>query len=65
MEKAKRGGARSGAGRPPKAGKGAEPRKMVSVRLPTWLAAWLGQQEDQTATIEKALIAHYDLEIPG
>jgi hypothetical protein len=64
MEKSKRGGARAGAGRPPKAGKGSDPRKMVSVRLPAWLVVWLGQQKDQTATIEKALIDFYGLRAP-
>jgi hypothetical protein len=65
MKETKRGGYRPGSGRKPKAGEGQPVRKMVSVRLPVWLVAWLDKQPDKTATIEEALIAHHDLRPPG
>ena len=58
------GGKRRGAGRPPGIN-----RKMVTLRLPIWLAEWLKQRADdyrysQGKLVEEALINHFGLEKP-
>jgi len=57
------GGKRQGAGRPT-----APPRlkkRMISVRLPEWLLAWLSQQtESQAVLIEDALKEKHRLKPP-
>jgi uncharacterized membrane protein len=42
-------------------GTGGEPKKMVSTRLPVWLASWLSQQGGIAQIIEVAVVNHFRL----
>ena len=57
-----KGGARKGAGRPK--GTTRSNTKMVSVRLPIWLADWLKEHGQQAQAIKEALIEYYKLRPP-
>jgi hypothetical protein len=62
-----RGGQREGAGRP-EGSTIPNPKKMVTIRLKPYLAAWLKKKSrpglSQSDLIEKALIEYYDLKSP-
>jgi len=51
-----RGGKRKGAGRKPGVNK-----ISYATKLPKWIVTWLRSQQNQSVTIETALVEHYKL----